>query len=149
VDVSGSLAAVILGQMVFTAFLLFLVAGFVRDRARRRSELQMRLLDRFGSAPELLAFLESDEGRHIREALTGRRFLAVRQVLGAIQLGIVLIALGGGLFAASASEGDGDLLVAAAVCGAVGLGLLVAAVVSKRLSVLWNVWTEDSPAGSR
>lgn len=143
------MVVIILGQMFFTAFLLFLVAGFVRDRARRRSELQMRLLDRFGSAPELLAYLESDEGQKLREALTGRRFLAVRQILGAIQLGIVLVALGGGLLVAAVRVGDSDLMVAAAVCAAVGLGLLVAALVSKRLSVRWNVWTENPPAGPR
>lgn len=138
------MAVVILGQMFFTTFLLFLVAEFVRDRARRRSELQLRLLDRFGSAPEFIAFLEGDDGRPLREALTGRRSLAVRQVLGAIQLGIVLIALGGGLFVASARQADADLHVAAVICAAVGTGLLVAAAVSKRLASRWQVWTDDS-----
>lgn len=143
------MVAVILGQMFFTSFLLFLVAEFIRDRARRRSELQLRLLDRFGSAPEFIAFLESEGGRELRSLLTGRRFLAVRQVLGAIQLGIVLIALGAGLFVAAVSQGDGDLRVAAAICIAVGVGLLIAAGVSKGLSARWNVWTEDSADGRR
>lgn len=143
------LVLVILGQMFFTAFLLFLVAAFVRDRSRQRGELQIRLLERFNSAPELLAYLESEDGRSLREALTGRRFLAVRQVLGAIQLGIVLMALGGGLFAASIRNGDGDFMIAGVVCAAVGVGLLAAAFVSKRLSVRWKVWTEDASARPR
>jgi hypothetical protein len=149
VRVPASIVVVIVSQMFFTSFLLFLVAGFVRDRARRRSELQMRLMDRFGSAPELLAYLESEEGQRLREAITGRRFLAVRQVLGAIQVGIVLIALGGGLLVAAIRQGDGDMMVAAAVCASVGVGLLVAALITKRLSVGWHVWTEDSQAGPR
>lgn len=147
--VDYGLALVILGQIFFTAFLLFLVAAFLRDRSRQRGELQMRLLDRFSSAPELLAYLDSEAGRTLREALTGRRFLAVRQVLGALQLGIVLAALGGGLFLAAFRTGDSDLWVAAAVCAAVGVGLLAAALVSKQLSVRWKVWTDDSPAGRR
>ena len=141
-----SLAIVIVGQMFFTAFLLFLAAGFLRDRARRRSELQMRLMDRFGSAPELLAYLDSPEGQRLRDAITGRRFQAFRQVLAAIQLALVLTALGGGLFWAASRNADRDLMTAAAVCTAVGLGLLAAAVVSKQLLVRWNLWTEDTAA---
>ena len=144
-----SIVAVILGQMFFTSFLLFLAAGFLRDRARRRNELQMRLMDRFGSTPELLAYLESDEGQRLRDAITGRRFQAFRQVLGAIQLGLVLTALGGGLLFASIRHGDGDLMTAAAICISVGMGLLLAAVVSKQLLVRWNLWTEDAQAGPR
>ncbi len=144
-----SLVVIIVSQMFFASFLLFLLAGFMRDRARRRSDLQMRLLDRFGSAPELLAYLESEEGRRLRDAITGRRFQAFRQVLGAIQLGLVLVALGGGLLWAGVRNGDGDLMTAAAVCLSVGAGLLLAAVVSKQLLVRWNVWTEDTRAAGR
>ena len=144
-----SIVAVILGQMFFTSFLLFLAAGFLRDRARRRNELQMRLMDRFGSAPELLAYLESEEGQRLRDAITGRRFQAPRQVLGVIQVGLVLTALGGGLLFASIRHGDGDLMTAGAICISVGVGLLVAAVVSKQLLVRWNLWTEDAQAGPR
>jgi hypothetical protein len=149
VDVDFSLAIVIVGQMFFMAFLLFLVAGFVRDRAWRRSELQMRLMDRFGSAPELLAYLESEDGQRLRDAITGRRVQAPRQVLAAIQLALVLMALGGGLFWASVRTRDGDLFTAAAVSIAVGAGLLLSAVVSKRLLVRWNLWTEDPRAAAR
>jgi hypothetical protein len=149
VEVPLSLAIVIVGQMFFTAFLLFLVAGFLRDRARRRSELQMRLMDRFGSAPELLAYLESDEGRRLRDAITGRPFQAFRQVLAAIQLSLVLIALGGGLYWAAGRHQDRDLMTGAVVCLSVGAGLLLAAVVSKPLLVRWNAWTEDTKAAAR
>ncbi|HET9315288.1 MAG TPA: hypothetical protein VFQ51_06835 [Vicinamibacteria bacterium] len=141
--------AVILGQMFFTSFLLFLAAGFVRDRARRRSELQLRLMDRFGSAPELLAYLESEEGRRLRDAITGRRIQAPRQVLRVIQLGLVVAATGGGLLWASFRNADRDLLTGGAVCISVGAGLLVAAVVSKQLLVRWNLWTDDTQAGAR
>jgi hypothetical protein len=149
VDVHASVVAVILGQMLFVAFLLFLAAGFLRDRARRRSELQMRLMDRFGSAPELLAYLESEEGRRLRDAITGRRLQAPRQVLGAIQLGLVVAATGGGLLWASFRNADRDLLTSGSICLAVGGGLLVAAVVSKQLLVRWNLWTEDTKPGPR
>ena len=144
-----SIVAVILGQMFFTAFLLFLAAGFLRDRARRRSELQMRLMDRFGSAPELLAYLESDEGQRLRDAITGRRFQAPRQVLGVIQVGLVVTALGSGLFWASRRLADRDLMTSAAICISVGVGLRLAAVVSKQLLVRWNLWTEDTQTGPR
>lgn len=140
---NGNLVAMILGEMAFVAFLLWLAAGFLKERLRRRSELQLRVLDRFGTASEFLAFLETADGRAFRDALSGRRFLAIRQVLGGIQLGIVLMALGAGLAVAGRGQGDPDLVVAAAVCVAAGAGLLLAAAVSKRLSTRWNVWTEN------
>lgn len=141
---NGSLVAMIVGEMAFVGFLLWLGAGLLKERSRRRTELQLRVMDRFASAPEFLAFLDTETGRHFRDALSGRPFHAVRQILGGVHLGVVLIALGGGLYVASRSVGDRDLLVAATVCAAVGLGLLIAAALSKRLARRWGVWTDRS-----
>lgn len=141
----SSLVALILGEMAFLAFLVWLGAQVLRERSRRRSELQLRLVDRFGSSGEFLAFLDTEDGRRFRDALTGRRFHLIRQVLAGLQLGIVLLCLGAGLFVAARAQADRDLQTAAAVFAGVGIGLLLAATVSRALAVRWGVWSESTP----
>ena len=133
----ASLVALILGEMAFVAFVLWLVAGFVRDRARQRAELQARVIERLGSAQEVVAFLATDAGRSLERALTGGRDVQTRQVLVAVQLGVVLLATGAGLALAARLQADRDLLTWAIACAGAGAGLLLAALVSRRLSRAW------------
>ena len=133
----ASLVALILGEMAFVAFVLWLAAGFVRDRTRQRAELQARLVERFGSAQEVVAFLATDAGRGLERALSGRRDVQTRQILVAVQLGIVLVATGTGLGLAESMRPNPDLATWALACAATGTGLLVAAAVSRRLSRAW------------
>jgi hypothetical protein len=145
--VRGSLVALILGEMAFVAFVLWLAAGFVRDRTRQRAELQARVIERLGSAQEVVAFLATDAGRGLERALTGRRDAQARQILGAVQLGVVLIATGAGLAVGARVQADRDLLTWAIACAAGGAGLLVAAVVSRRLARAWAAQDSGAPRG--
>jgi hypothetical protein len=142
--VRGSLVALILGQMAFVAFVLWLASGFVRERARQRAELQSRMIERFGSAEELLAFLASETGRGLGRSLLGHREVQTRQILVAVQLGIVLVATAGGLGLAGRLLADRDLVAWALACAAAGAGLLVAAAVSRRLSRKWSAQDVDA-----
>ena len=69
--------------------------------------------------------------------LSGRRDVQTRQILVAVQLGIVLVATGTGLGLAESLRPNPDLATWALACAATGTGLLVAAVVSRRLSRAW------------
>jgi hypothetical protein len=135
--VRGSLVALILGEMAFVAFVLWLAAAFVRDRARQRAELQARVIERLGSAQEVVAFLATDAGRGLERALTGRRDVRTQQILVAVQLGVVLVATSAGLAIAARVQADRDLLTWAIVCAGAGAGLLLAAAVSRRLARAW------------
>ena len=143
----ASLVALILGEMAFVAFVLWLAAGFVRDRTRQRAELQARLIERLGSAQEVIAFLASDTGRSLERALTGGRDGQTRQILATVQLGIVLIATGTGLGLAESLRANPDLATWALACAATGTGLLVAAAVSRRLSRAWAAQERGEPRG--
>lgn len=133
----GSLVALILGEMAFVAFVLWLASGFVRERTRQRAELQSRMIERFGSAQELVAFLATDAGRGMGRALLGHRDGQTRQILVGVQLGIVLIATSAGLGVAARLQRDADLFAWALACATAGAGMLVAAAVSRRLSRRW------------
>jgi hypothetical protein len=135
--VRGSLVALILGEMAFVAFVLWLAAGFVRDRTRQRAELQARMIERFGSAQELVAFLATEAGHGLGRSLLGHRDGQTRQILVAVQVGIVLVATSVGLGVAARLQHDRDLFAWALACATAGTGMLIAAAVSRRLSRRW------------
>ena len=105
-----------------------------RYRTRLTSEFQQKLLDRVGSTQELGAFLSSEGGIRILESLSPARTEGGPHVriLRALQAGLVLLALGVGLFLYMAIralpiEGEDVIAMIATVCSALGVGLLLAA----------------------
>ncbi len=140
-----SIVAIILAQMALLGLVIWLVAIRLQERARWRFELQARLLERFSSPVELQQFLESDGARRLLESLSPRR-APTQRVLLAVQAGIVLLVAGVGLvvLALIVSRDPRDV-VPGAVLGALGLGLLIAAAVSRRLSRIWALPPEEPP----
>ena len=126
-----------------TAYIAYVVLEAIRSRQRTRltSEFQQKLLDRISSAQELGTFLSSEGGARILASLSPARTAAAphTRILRAVQAGLVLLALGGGLFLyilarALPVEGEDGVAMLATVTAAVGIGLLTAAAASYRLS---------------
>jgi hypothetical protein len=112
-----------------------------RQRARLTSELQAKLLDRVGSAQELGAFLNSEGGARLLSTLSPTRLNGGphQRILRALQAGLVLLALGVALFIyigvrALPIEGEDVIAMIATVSCALGIGLLMAASASYRVS---------------
>lgn len=143
------LVFLILGQMAFVGWILRLALTYIQERARRRAELQVRVLDRFASAAEFLEFLNTGPGRRFQEALSGRRGSQARLLVGAICAGIVLTFLGVGLLFVHLKIGrDPDILLFGVVTLAVGLGFLVAAPVSHGLARRWGLMPAAGVTGA-
>src|SRR5262245_59274526 len=85
------------GQFALVGMIIFIVAHRLEQRAALRAQLEMKLIERFSTAQELEQFLSTEAGRRL---LTGRSRLAdshLGQIVGMIQGGIVLLALGFGM----------------------------------------------------
>jgi hypothetical protein len=125
---------IVFGNLVF----LSLIIAWWRMRQRRfelQAELQAKLIDKFGSTPELITFLQSSAGRQfVHGVQTGASFVTQERVLAGIRKAIIMSFLGLGLLAiwfvtdASWVSWFGLLFVF------LGVGFLVAAFVSMRLS---------------
>jgi hypothetical protein len=114
----------------------------VEERARNYAVIE-RILDRFTSNEELMAFVRSDEGKQL---LYGRTFAANprRAVLRFVQAGIVVFSLGVAFLAnAFRLRGETDINFIRKVedlrywgtaAVALGVGLLIVAAVSHRLT---------------
>ena len=119
------------------------------DSFRRRQQLRMvaefhsKLLDRVGSAVEFGEFLNTDGGARFLDSLSIERATggAHVRILRAVQAGLVSLVLGLGLFGYVTSVGNGlasdtaeGLSLFATIVLSIGIGLLLAAAVSYRLS---------------
>jgi ABC-type multidrug transport system fused ATPase/permease subunit len=141
--------------MTLLGWIAYVILELVRTRHRIRatSELQAKLIDRLG-AQDIGVFLTSDTGARLLRALSEQPASdgAHVRILRALQSGIVLLAVGAGLFAYLALrtlplEGEDAVAFFATLTTAVGVGLLAAAGASYRMSRrmgLLNKRTEDT-----
>ena len=123
---------------VATAITVVLVVFFV-TRARQRRveaqvEMQSKLIDRFGSAPELVNFLHSPAGRQfITGVQSAPEVLTRERILSGFTRGVVLSALGLA-FLGLAMAYDHDWSVPAAIVLALGVGYFVATFIVYKLT---------------
>jgi hypothetical protein len=127
----------IFGIVSSSAMVVLIVYFVSRARARRsevQAEVQTRLIDRFGSAPELIDFLQSPAGRQfVNGVQSAPALLARERILSGFSRAIVLSMLGAA-FVALTIFYDRDFAVPAAILFSLGLGYLLATFVSWRLS---------------
>lgn len=125
-------------SVVSSSAMIVLIVYFVtRARARRaevQSEVQNRLIDRFGTAPELINFLQSPAGRQfVTGVQSGSATLARERIMSGFTRAIVLSMLGAAFMGLTFFYDD-DFAIPAAILFSLGLGYLIATFVSWRLS---------------
>lgn len=116
------------GSMSFMVWVVFTSLRRWRT-AHAQAQVQMRLLDRFGSSPELLAYMQTSEGKRFMESAFIEHRSAFSRILTGLQAGIVFTIVGVAMLFLrnriwDAAEGFlflGTLLLA------IGVGCLIAA----------------------
>lgn len=87
-----------LGVFVFVGVALYVVSEW--DRRHRgmkaQAEINNRLLDKFGSARELIEFLQAPGSIELMSAISADRYAPARDILHAVERGIILLVLGMG-----------------------------------------------------
>ena len=145
---SNDMAAVF--GVVGVASIFALLVGFStwilsrrgQERARARIDLQRRILEKFGTAGEFVAFLESDGGRKFLDSISNEIHTHAARIFASIQKGAIFTLIGVVGFLVILLYGRDDLIPLAVPSGialAVGLGYLVSAFVTYRLSKQWNL----------
>ena len=123
---------------VATAITVVLVVFFV-TRARQRRveaqvEMQSKLIDRFGSAPELVTFLHSPAGRQfITGVQSAPEVLTRERIMSGFTRAVVLSTLGLAFLGLTLLY-DEDWAVPASIVLALGVGYFLATYISYRLS---------------
>ncbi len=116
------------------------------------AELHSKLLDRFAGSQDLIAFLEGDAGRKYFESLAFDLKDSTSRILNSIQLGLALASLGLSLLAIRSSQDDlltrKTLLLIGTPVMALGIGFLISAAISHRLSKAWGLFNKNGPKTS-
>jgi hypothetical protein len=157
----GVLSNAFEAMVIFSTFLLifFALAWFVRTitehkrwsrLARTQNEVHNKILDRFGSSEEVLAYIKTPAGAKFLESApivvsTGqpRQSSPATRVMWSIQIGVVVAAAALGMLVVSLRY-DGptrnDLFAMGVIAFCVGGGFIGSAVVSLLLSRRLGIW---------
>ena len=119
-----------------------------RANTRTRAEIYSRLIDKFGTAPEFIAFLQSDAGLKFIEENAVQTGAPLGKILASLQIGVILTLLGIGVLVLGnifGSSRGGDLYIALNIGGTAGLmigvGFLISSAISYRLCKIWGILT--------
>ena len=131
-------AALVFGSVLRSYF----VNRRLRDNARLWVELQSKVVDRFGSAPEVVRYLESDAGQRMLEGQMTSSASPHARVLDAVHTGLLVFLGGVGLQAASGvadAEVRAVLQAVGTVGSILGVGFLASAAVTWFLLRRWGL----------
>ena len=121
--------------------LVWLATRKSQARTQARAEVQKQLINKFDSGRELAEFLGSEGSKFLLDELGKDRQGPRQRVLTTMTVGAVLSAFGIG-FLALIWE-DPDLVIPAAIFLSLGVGFLIAAAVSHRLSEKWGMYKDQ------
>jgi hypothetical protein len=145
---------VFLALFGLAAWFFWLDAKRRQALVQARSDLQNRLLEKFASPQDVAQFLQTEGGRRFLQGLTSEHRRAGRGILFAMQVGVILTALGlavvGLGFAYPPKEGGNPGVIIGALILALGIGFLISAAISYSLSKKWGIleiggqWSKES-----
>lgn len=127
------------------AWIISLIIAALRHRShlRAQTDFHNRMMEKFSTAEEFTAYLQSDAGKSFFENLATEPISSpTRKILGSIQKGAILTLLGLGLFSmGNYFPGDqGNILIIFGVISfTVGAGFLVSSFISYRLAKAWEL----------
>jgi hypothetical protein len=129
------IVAIVMGNLAFSAFILWLIFNYKLKRDRSRAEDQERLLARFGTSQEMVEFLSSPAGERFFRAFAPRSNPPVKELGKTLQGGLITLFLGlAFLVLAWAGAVGGDAFyVPGTIMTMIGLGILVSAGISASL----------------
>ncbi len=120
------------------AWVMYLVSETSKRqrRVKAQSELQGRLLDKFSSAHEVAEFLQTQGGAQFVNSFSSEREEPAAGILRSAHRGIVLSIVGVGCLGLTRAYGweNNPLLVVGVILLCLGIGFLISAAVSHRLS---------------
>ncbi len=149
-SILNTVSAVVIGAtlIICAAWIITSIITSLKQRAntRTRVEVYNKLIDKFGTAPEFIGFLQSDAGLRFIEEHTVEVSLPLSKILSSIRLGVGLALVGGGmLIVGNIWDRDlgGDLYIILTVGGTIGVtagaGFLISAFISYKLCRYWGL----------
>jgi len=133
------------GFFIMIAFIVWAKANARAQQSRYNAEVQSKLIERFGSGPELIDFLKSAEGQQFATGISKLPKLAARdRVVSGFTRAIFLTFLGLAFLALEFTNMENPgFLITGAILTALGLANLVSSFISLKLSKRMGLVDED------
>jgi len=120
------------------SFVLWTIFSTIRrfKIARLQADIQSKLVDKFGTTEDLIAYTGTDTGREFLRSLSLEQRSPYDRIIGAVQAGIVSFFFGVALLFLRnrVSGGEQVLLVFGTIFATLGIGFVLAAAASYSLS---------------
>jgi hypothetical protein len=123
---------------------LALVLFYTARRQRAQNEIRKALIEKFGSAQDLGAFLQSEGGQRFLADLSTGMSSPLGSVLGSVQKGIILCLVGVGCLGASVVLNSHEIAAVGVVVLFVGLGFLISSAATHWMSKKWGLLERSS-----
>jgi hypothetical protein len=135
VDEAIPLVAIV-GSFMVAAFITWNIGRSRERRAQIQADIQSKLIERFGSAGELVTFLQSPAGREFVSGVQSAPIVATRERAAAsFSRALVLTGIGGAFIALwIVDRGGFGWAVPGFILFSIGLANLVGAIVALKLS---------------
>jgi hypothetical protein len=127
----------------FALVILVILWEFKRREAKlqRQAELSHRVLERFGSAEEISAFLQTEAGRRFLDPSPRGPSNPKQRIIASVEGGAIT-GMMGLAFLFVAAKHEHEAIWAAMFFLGLGAGLLVSAYVGYRLSRKWGIFND-------
>jgi Flp pilus assembly protein TadB len=134
----ASIMLVLLALFATIGWVIYLAADTAKRqrRIKAQTELHGRLLDKFSSASEVVEFLQTPSGAQFVDRISSDREEPASGILRSTHRGIILVVVAIGCLALTKVYGwdNNPLLVVGVILLCLGIGFLISAAVSHRLS---------------
>jgi multisubunit Na+/H+ antiporter MnhG subunit len=143
--ITSMIAAILIVRMAIES-------GKSKREAEAQLQLHTRLIDKFGSAKELLDYLQSDAGRKFLTPATVQKTMPYRRILAATQAGVVLTVVGVALWLIRGTfdqEGMRGATLLGGVTLALGVGFIASAILAHMLSRRWGLLNGNGTDASK
>jgi hypothetical protein len=123
------------GAMTFVLWTIFSTIRRFKI-AKLQADVQNRLIEKFGTTQDLLAYVQTDAGKQLLESLSVERTSPFSRIIGAVQAGIIMFLFGLALLflRGRVSGAEEGFLVFGTVFVTLGVGFAISAAASYSLS---------------
>jgi hypothetical protein len=131
--------------LAMVTLVAWLVLRNKQERLKAQNELNKQLLDKFSSGREFGEFLGSQEGQQFLAGLRSQRREPREKILRGVRTGIILSTLGLGMLGLTIARHS--FIVPGVMTLAIGVGFLLSAAASSRISRRWEENEKSQGAG--
>jgi peptidoglycan/LPS O-acetylase OafA/YrhL len=125
----------ILSSSAMVVLIVWLVTNSRQKRVEAQVQMQAKLIERFGSSPELIDFLQSPAGRQFVAGVQGAPVALTRErIMSGFTRAIIMTALGLAFVFIAFFDRDEDWIIPASIVFSLGIGYLIATFVTYRFS---------------